>query len=135
MAPLQFGAGLKGKLIDAMKYGTPSVTTKIGAEAMHNKLTWNGFVTDDPNEFAIESVELYTNENLWEKSQKNGIKIINSCYSKEKYGKKLLHKIKYIEKNMEEHRLHNFIGSMLLHHTLQSTKYMSKWIEEKNKPL
>jgi glycosyltransferase involved in cell wall biosynthesis len=133
LAPLQFGAGLKGKLIDAMLYGTPSVTTKIGAEAMHDKLPWNGFIADNPNEFALKSVELYINKNLWKKSQKNGIKIINTCYSKEKYEQKLLNKIEYTQINCVELRLKNFTGSMLLHHTIQSTKYMSKWIEEKNK--
>ncbi len=131
LAPLLFGAGLKGKLIDAMQYGTPSITTNIGAEAMHNKLPWNGFIEDNPNEFALKSVELYTNENLWKKSRKNGIKIINTCYSKEKFGKRLLNKIDDIQKNTAKHRLHNFIGAMLLHHTIQSTKYMAKWIEEK----
>ena len=40
LAPLRFGAGLKGKLIDAMECGTPSVTTTIGAEAMHDNLDW-----------------------------------------------------------------------------------------------
>jgi hypothetical protein len=29
--------------------------------------------------------------------------------------------------------LSNFMGAMLQHHTLKSTKYMSRWIEEKNK--
>ena len=135
LAPLQFGAGLKGKLIDALKFGTPSVTTRIGAEAIHNKLPWNGFVEDNPSEFALKAVELYSNEKLWESAQKNGIEIVNSCYSKEKYGKKLLNKIENMQKNIAAHRLQNFIGSLLVHHTLQSTKYMSKWIEEKNKPL
>ncbi|HEY9220409.1 MAG TPA: glycosyltransferase family 4 protein [Lutibacter sp.] len=135
LAPLQFGAGLKGKLIDAMNFGTPSVTTRIGAEAMHHKLPWNGFVEDNPSEFALKAVELYSNEKLWENAQKNGIEIVNSCYSKEKYEKKLLNKIENMQKNLVAHRLQNFIGSLLVHHTLKSTKYMSKWIEEKNKPL
>ncbi|MBE0423854.1 MAG: glycosyltransferase family 4 protein [Lutibacter sp.] len=134
LAPLMFGAGLKGKLIDAMKYGTPSVTTSIGAEAMHHKLPWNGFIADDPKEFALKSVELYTNENLWKNAQKSGVEIINFCFSKEKYERKLLNRIIAIQKNMAEHRLKNFTGAILAHHTLQSTKYMSKWIEEKNKP-
>ena len=134
IAPLRFGAGLKGKLIDAMQFGTPSITTNIGAEAMHHKLPWNGFITDNPNEFAVKSVELYTQEKLWKNAQKNGIEIISSCYSKEKYEKRLLSCIENISKNKKKHRLNNFIGAMLLHHTLQSTKYMSKWIEEKNKP-
>ena len=41
LAPLRFGAGLKGKLIDAMYNGTPSVTTSIGAEGLHAQLPWN----------------------------------------------------------------------------------------------
>jgi glycosyltransferase involved in cell wall biosynthesis len=135
LAPLQFGAGLKGKLIDAMKFGTPSVTTNIGAEAMYHKLPWNGFIADEPIEFALKSVELYMDEKLWKNAQQNGIEIINSCFSKEKYEKKLLKKIKNITKNLMEHRLKNFLGALLQHHTLKSTKYMSKWIEEKNKPL
>ncbi|MFZ3273183.1 MAG: glycosyltransferase family 4 protein [Lutibacter sp.] len=135
LAPLQFGAGLKGKLIDAMNFGTPSVTTRIGAEAMHHKLPWNGFVEDIPSEFALKAVELYSNQKIWEDAQQNGVEIINTCYSKEKYEKKLLNKIENMQKNIVAHRLQNFIGSLLVHHTLQSTKYMSKWIEEKNKSL
>ncbi|WP_456377637.1 glycosyltransferase [Lutibacter sp.] len=133
LAPLQFGAGLKGKLINAMQYGTPSITTTIGAEAMHNKLPWNGFITNNFEEFALNAVELYTNEKLWLSVQQNGVEIINNCYSKEKYEKKLIKKVNLIRKNYTKHRLANFTGALLLHHTLKSTKYMAKWIEEKNK--
>lgn len=133
LAPLQFGAGLKGKLIDAMLYGTPSVTTKIGAEAMHDDLLWNGFVTDDPYEFANRSVEIYKNKKLWIKAQNNGIAIINTCYDKERYETNFNKTIQQILNHLNEHRLNNFTGAMLQHHTLKSTKYLSKWIEEKNK--
>ena len=34
LAPIRFGAGLKGKLLEAMNYGTPSVTTSIGSEGI-----------------------------------------------------------------------------------------------------
>ncbi|WP_457618034.1 glycosyltransferase [Lutibacter sp.] len=133
LAPLQFGAGLKGKLIDAMKYGTPNVTTTIGAEAMHNDLPWNGYITNNPIDFALKSVKLYTDELTWGNSQQNGIEIIHNCYSKEKYGNKLINKINFLQKQIIEHRLNNFIGTILMHHTINSTKYFSKWIEEKNK--
>ncbi len=136
LAPLNFGAGLKGKLIDAMQFGTPSITTSIGAEAMHDDLDWNGFITDNPKEFALQSVELYTNEILWKRAQKKGISIINQCFSKRKYEGMLITEINKIVKNLEAHRLQNFTGSMLQHHSLQSTKYLSKWIELKNnKPI
>jgi hypothetical protein len=38
LAPLQFGAGIKGKLLDAMRCGTPSITTSMGAEGMHKEV-------------------------------------------------------------------------------------------------
>ena len=133
LVPLQFGAGLKGKLINAMLYGTPSVTSTIGAEAMHKKLPWNGFICDNPTAFTSKSIELYTNQNTWSKAQKNGIEILNKCYIKKKFGKTLIEKINHITLDLQKHRLHNFIGTVLEHHLLKSTKYMSKWIEEKNK--
>jgi len=133
LAPLQFGAGLKGKLVEAMQFGTPSVTTKIGAEGMHKNLPWNGFIEDSVNEFAQKSVELYTNQKLWKISQQHGIEIINKCFSKEKYSKKLIKKIELIKKDIIRHRLNNITGALLTHHTVKSTKYMAKWIEEKNK--
>jgi glycosyltransferase involved in cell wall biosynthesis len=133
LAPIQFGAGLKGKLIDAMQYGTPSVTTSIGAEAMHNSLPWNGFIEDSIEKFAEKSVNLYTDEGCWHAAQQFGVNIINKCYSKGKYGGELLKYIEKIQESIEQHRLNNFTGAMLGHHTIKSTKYMAKWIEEKNK--
>jgi len=133
LAPLQFGAGLKGKLIDAMQFGTPSVTTTIGAEAMHKKLPWNGFICDNYEEFSLKAVELYTQEKTWQDAQQNGLSILKKCFPEEKYAQKLLNKINYLEQHKTTHRLQNFLGSLMLHHTLKSTKYMSKWIEEKNK--
>jgi len=112
LAPLQFGAGLKGKLIDAMQFGTPSVTTNIGAEAMHYKLPWNGFITDDPVDFALKSVALYTDENIWKNAQQNGIEIINSCFSKEYYKKlggtqiKKLFGIHFATSHFAKHKIH-----------------------------
>lgn len=133
LAPIRFGAGLKGKLLEAMQCGTPSVTTTIGSEAMHQKLPWSGFITDDVEEFAKNAISLCQDENLWKQSQKNGITIVNECFQKNNYSTDLLDKINSLLKDSESHRLHNFMGSLLQHHTLKSTKYMAKWIEAKNK--
>ena len=133
LAPIRFGAGLKGKLLEAMQCGTPSVTTTIGSEAMHAELPWNGFVSDDIEVFAKKAVELYHDENLWKQAQKNGIAIVNECYQLSKYSTSLVAKINSLLKESESHRLQNFMGSLLQHHTLKSTKYMAKWIEAKNK--
>ncbi len=135
LAPLLFGAGLKGKLIDSMRYGTPNITTSIGAEGMHNNLEWNGFIENDPNEFALKAIKLYSNQSVWEKSQQNGIEILNTCFSKEKFEKKFLNRIKKLQKKLPLYRTYNVVGQILHSQELNSSKYFSKWIEEKNKNL
>ena len=133
LAPLNFGAGIKGKLTEAMLCGTPSVTTSIGVEGMADNFPWNGFITDDFADFALKANELYTKKAVWKQAQLNGIDIINGIYSKEKHGYLFFNRIDKIQRDLEEHRTHNFLGSLLQHQTLRATKYMSKWIEEKNK--
>ncbi len=132
LAPIRFGAGLKGKLILAMQCGTPSITTDVGAEAMHDNLPWSGAIANKVEEFSKDAIKLYSRKSEWIQAQQRGINIINTCYSKEEHGLRLMARIKELKDNLAHHRLHNFIGSMLLHQTLSSTKYMSKWIEAKN---
>jgi len=133
LAPLRFGAGIKGKLVEAMQCGTPSVTTTIGAESMCGDLPWNGFIADDAQVFADKAVELYQDKDLWLKAQENGFKIIEKRYLKSLFADDFVKHILEIQTHLKQHRLRNFMGTMLQHHTLTSTKYMSRWIEEKNK--
>lgn len=133
LAPLRFGAGIKGKLLDAMRYGTPSITTDIGAEGMHGILEWNGFIQNEPQEFANSAVRLYTEKKIWKKAQEQGKTLINTLYSEKNLTKIFTEKLDFLQTNLQQRRQQNFIGQLLLHQTLASTKYMSKWIEEKNK--
>lgn len=133
LAPLRFGAGLKGKLIDAMLNGTPSVMSSIAAEGMFGDFETSGFIEDNPKEFANKSIELYTDKIFWNGKQKNGYNIINARFDKQLFISDFMLKISLLLNNIEAHRTQNFVGQMLQHHTLHSTKYMSKWIEEKNK--
>ena len=133
LAPLRFGAGIKGKLTEAMQCGTPSVTTAIGAEGMYGAYPWNGFIADKPEEIAQHAIDLYSNEATWQKSQAKGIDIINGFYEKSLHSNTFIERLLTIQKNLKTHREANFIGTMLMHHTLSGTKYMSKWIELKNK--
>jgi len=133
LAPIRFGAGIKGKLLEAMQYGTPSITTSIGAESMHDELPWNGFIEDNPQEFANKAVQLYTDKNLWNKSQQNGFGILKNKFSSDLYIPDFFGKMNKLLDNLKPHRNSNFIGQILQHHTLRSTEYMSRWIEAKNK--
>lgn len=133
LAPIRFGAGIKGKLLEAMQCGTPSVTTSIGAEAMHGDLPWNGFVCDDPQAFADAAVRLYNDPMLWNEMQRNGFVIINKRYLTSLFGDDFIGRILSVKNNLQRHRKYNFIGAMLQFHTVRSTEYLSRWIEEKNK--
>ncbi len=133
LAPIPFGAGIKGKLLESMQFGLPNVTSAVGAEAMQGNHDWNGFITDNETEIIEKAVLLYQDENLWQKSQENGFNIIENRFKKELFEPNFIHKIQEISENLESHRNQNFLGQILQHHTLQSTKYLSKWIEEKNK--
>lgn len=135
LAPIRFGAGLKGKLVDAMQNGTPCVMTDFAAEGMFGNLKPNGFVEDNSQDFANKAVKLYNDAFLWNDKQQNGFSIINKRFSKIEHQKKFLDVILETTKQLHDKRLHNFTGQMLMHHTLQSSKFMSKWIEEKHKSL
>lgn len=133
LAPIRFGAGIKGKLLECMEYGTPSVTTSIGAEAMCDNLPWNGFVENDYSDFISKAVLLYSNQEIWEQAVQNGYEIIQQKFLISIYKTKFLNTLNKLQSNLESHRNANFIGQMLQFHTLRSTEYMSRWIEEKNK--
>lgn len=133
LAPLRFGAGIKGKLLEAMQCGTPSITTSIGAESMFGALPWNGFIADIPEDFAAKAVSLYRDKALWNTAQKNGIQIIEKRYLRSNFISEFKNHILSLRNNLKPHRLNNFMGALLQHQTMQSTKYMSKWIVAKNK--
>lgn len=133
LAPLQFGAGLKGKLIDAMQNGTPSIMTSIAAEGMFGNLEANGFITDDDTEFVNSAVALHSNELIWKEMRNHGFKVINSRFQSLNFQTDFLQIVNDVMSILKAHRQENFIGQMLQHHNMHSTKFMSKWIEEKNK--
>jgi len=133
LAPLRFGAGLKGKLIDAMMNGTPSITTHIGAEAMHNNLPWSGVIVDKPGSFADAAIKLYKNQQQWLDFQQNGDLILQKNYSRALFEEKFITRILQHYHSLEALRQQNFYGLMLRHHSMKSTQYMAQWIEEKNR--
>jgi hypothetical protein len=132
LAPLRFGAGIKGKFCDAMQTGTPNVTTSIGSEGMHGSLAWAGAIADTSETLAKVAVQLYSDKKLWQEAQERGRTIINTLYDKKKLQPNLKVRIEKILNNLTDHRAQNFVGSMLTYQTMQSTKYLSKWIEAKS---
>ncbi len=129
LAAIRFGAGLKGKLFDAMQNGTPFVSTSVGVEGISDKLE---FVCDNDNSFIEQAIKLYTDEAKWHKQQGVGFNILEQHFSKSHFEGIFKERLLVMIKNLKSHREQNFIGQLLQYHTMQSTKYMSKWIAAKN---
>ena len=132
LAPLRFGAGLKGKFLDAMRYGLPSITTEVGGEGLCGNLPFGGKIISSDEEFINEIVQFYSEETLWKEAQQNGFEIINTRFQKKIFSAPFKKRIEFLLGNLEQHRRKNFFGQILQHQSLQATKYLSKWIEAKN---
>ncbi|MDQ6989471.1 MAG: glycosyltransferase [Mariprofundaceae bacterium] len=133
LAPLRFGAGIKTKLADAMRHGTPNVTTNMGAEGMTAGLPWSGSIADDAPSFAAAAVQLYQNQHDWQHAQQYGFDIVHQLFNPQKNGSALIKRIQHHLEHLQTYRQSNFIGSMLNHHHHRSTEFMSRWIHAKNK--
>ena len=133
LAPLRFGAGLKGKLTEAMQCGTPSVTTSVGVEGMKGELPWPGAFADDAEEFAKQAVTLYRGEEEWQLCQMRGRELLRQRFDREEIAQRVLSRVESCLNGLQAHRKRNFIGQMLQHESLKATQYMSQWIEVKNK--
>ena len=93
VAPLRYGAGVKGKIGQAFEYHLPVVTTSAGAEGMQLTDGENALINDDKTGFANSIIELYSNKKLWLQLQANSEKSLEP-FSKEKLKEQLL-KIKH----------------------------------------
>jgi glycosyltransferase involved in cell wall biosynthesis len=132
LAPLRFGAGLKGKLIQAMQCGTPCAMSTVAAEGMFGSEDPNGVIENEITLFVQKCIKLYSHESLWSDSQRKGFAVLENRFNKEEHHMKLKDKISLLSSTIQSHRSNNFIGQLLAHHQFQSTKYMSRWIEAKN---
>ncbi|MGB0938468.1 MAG: glycosyltransferase [Colwellia sp.] len=132
LAPIRFGAGIKGKLSDAMVCGTPSVTTEIGAESMTTDNLWGGEIANEPKTFAQAAINLYKEKICWDDASQVGIVNAKLLFDQKIHFDALFISLENIFNNLSKHRAQNFIGSMLNHHHHKSTKYMAQWISAKN---
>jgi hypothetical protein len=132
LAPLRAGAGLKGKLAEAMAQGTPSVTTTIGMEGMGEAAKWPGAIADTAAGFADAANELYTSGIKWNQAQKKCLPAFNALFHKAEHEERLMNRINEIAEELEHHRSRNFTGAMLMHHSAHSRRWLAKYIEAKN---
>ena len=83
VAPIRFGAGVKGKVNQSMALGVPTVITSIAAEGMYLTHEHDTMIADDPATFANAVVRLYRSRELWERLSVNGKANVRKHFSVE----------------------------------------------------
>jgi glycosyltransferase involved in cell wall biosynthesis len=89
VAPLRIGAGVKGKVVEALRMGVPIVTTSIGVQGL---LGYEDAiaVADDPADFAKAVLDLLQDESLWRSSREAGLKYYRENFSESVVAPKVL---------------------------------------------
>ncbi|GEM_PF-470328 len=97
VAPLRYGAGIKGKVITSLSYGVPCVATSIASEGIGLTHEQNVLVGDTPAKFAAAVVILYTDSDIWERVSQNGLAFVSEKYSLENTEKHLVRLVRDLE--------------------------------------
>ncbi len=97
VVPLRFGAGLKGKVGQAMAAGAPQVSTSIGVEGMGMTHERDVLIADSPEDFAREVIRLYRDESLQKEYAENARNLVAKAYSSENAEKYWLEVYEHID--------------------------------------
>jgi glycosyltransferase involved in cell wall biosynthesis len=81
VAPLRYGAGMKGKVTQSLAQGLPVVTTSIGAEGLGAVDGRDMLIAEDPQAFADAVVRLYRDDALWRTLSANGQAVVERVCS------------------------------------------------------
>jgi glycosyltransferase involved in cell wall biosynthesis len=142
VAPLRYGAGVKGKLTDAMRHGLVSVTTLVGAEGLGGEegfpgvvvtgataeptTSENGTIEADAEAFAQAVARTYEDEKLWTSLQMRAHSYVsdhcNAHANSEILWEVLLHRWEWLP----EARRKDFVGQILWQSAMRSTEWMAK---------
>jgi GT2 family glycosyltransferase/glycosyltransferase involved in cell wall biosynthesis len=83
VAPLRYGAGIKGKIGSAMAVGLPVVATPLAAEGMSLTDGENILLEESPEKFADAVAKIYQNESLWNRISNNGLIFVENAWGSE----------------------------------------------------
>lgn len=80
IAPLQTGAGIKGKVVDALAHGIPTVMSTIAAEGIDVSSGENAFVADKASEWIDQVSKVYTDKVLWQNVSTSALKLADKTF-------------------------------------------------------
>lgn len=133
LAPLSFGAGQKRKIFDAWQAGCPVITSPVGAEGIAVKADFAGKIVDSEGEFVAQAVNLYKTQAAWKHEVAKIESTLKNHYSWDTFAKIFKTELEARLQNPSAYQKQNPVGQILWYQSFQSSKYLSKWIAEKNK--
>jgi hypothetical protein len=145
LAPLRFGAGIKGKIIDAWTFGMPVVTTSIGSEGMTGTSSsvssdpvFGGRITNTMDDFCQSAIDLATDTQAYRKAQRDGKFLLQTLFNSKHNWKEVQNRLRSLlpdkrgsRNNLIDRRKRDYTRALLWHQTTRSTEYFSRWIELK----
>ncbi len=130
LAPLRFGAGVKGKILNGLRFGMPTLSTPVGWEGICQDLQEADFIAEPPEAFIRKAVRLYTCEATWRDALQKQMRA-----STPHFGTSLRTLLESLEglKEAEESgpQAQKVLQKLLRHQAFDRLRYLSKWIEAK----
>ncbi len=104
VAPLRYGAGVKGKINQSMGLGVPVVATSIAVEGMDLTDRVDVIIADSPADFASRLVELYNSPELWNLVSEAGVRKTEAAFS-QATAERQLHRLFSADRAADKSRL------------------------------
>lgn len=134
LAPLHFGAGIKGKIAESWRAGVPVVTTPVGSEGMClEDGRFGGLIAKSDAEFVGQAVTIYQSEQMAKESVEVGQQTMREKFSFETNFLHFFQTIEGVSKIKRRLRNQRWIQKILWREQFRSTQYFSRWIELKNR--
>lgn len=137
LAPIRYGAGLKGKIVDSWIHGCPVASTSMGMEGMFIEsdanFAWGGLIGNDNEDFVKNAVNLYSDKFIWKQCQENGFSLLHKLFEERSNLERIQRSITEANDRKDTRRSQDYTSALLWSQTHRSTEYFSKWIELKER--
>lgn len=136
LAPLRFGAGVKGKILEAAAYQVPTVTTKVGVEGILPagqtvQDHFPGMEANTSQYFAETCIALHEDHTLWTKMHRRAIEL-GTHLTVAGAESRIAAAFEHLERLKAAGRFPSFTSRVMRHELTNSHKYFARWIEAKN---
>lgn len=130
LAPLRFGAGVKGKILDAIRNGLPTVSTPIGWEGILGGSGVTDFQAETPEAFCSKAEALYRDPEAWQRALE-----VQRSAAAPHFGTSMDALFEVLQDTGGPSPMAggplNTLRAMLRHQAFDRVRYLSRWIEAK----